>query len=735
MPSHKLTMSNSSATAGLPAAAVKTVSSSMAPPSDDCFDDVMDLISQAKDMSASLDKTMKEMKHTFDELSSEEDNAAKEVKCVRFVPLSRTQIEYITSPSALLCQRLYYSDEEYQEQLEQLQADLETWAVDDPPENDFFTSRGLERRTVEGSAQRVEWRTACRDRVLDEQDRQWMELPIDEPVDADEIALISMATTRDAREAAFQQGLLDQRDVYGDQYNHQMRSTATLPTVASLCESSVMGESASCINWNEVESMSMPDSSIPSLDEEEEEEDLRLNSKGHCVHWPRDDASVLQLYFYSHVRTEEEHEAYWYPNWSEEEAKEQVKDEIACLASPKTNPAPRGESLRGLESRTPLAETALQQQRLELFMKVYAPQFKDDTEQLARQCQRVSARAKKEARARAMMDLRAVKEDEEKSKYNKKKKLRTRKSKTAPSRERVSAPRCSRTQRKSSSSSKKASSRTKSKSVQATSQTKEALTWPRRFLTRSESMPSIRDLDAPSTSPLFLQTLLSSTTSTPPKREIVRQSSCRAIMTSLPLNAFEPCDDFTIASDIMSIASGKSSGSISLRLSQSDLCVPEDLYDVDTTDGDSVTFSLPRLKSRRKKSKDVASTPRDMSWDEKDEAPWNRQPFSFDYNRAAAPRRSPPSHDNSSVSSQPRRKSMPSGSTKPESSSKTARRSTKTTSSSKSKAASRTSLPSLLARLDERQQKQEQTEREAFWFKGSAHLRQEESDDASSQCS
>ena len=90
---------------------------------------------------------------------------------------------------------LYYNDEEYDDMADDARyaaADLEAGALE---ETDETTARGLERRTKQGMRERSSWRKACRNRVLEEQDRQWLVLDLSEPVDDEAIRRVSREET------------------------------------------------------------------------------------------------------------------------------------------------------------------------------------------------------------------------------------------------------------------------------------------------------------------------------------------------------------------------------------------------------------------------------------------------------------------------------------------------------------------------------------------------------------
>jgi hypothetical protein len=355
----------------------------------------------------------------------EEQQVMTTIKSVRFAPESRLeQVEYLAPRSARIMEGLYYSDDEMHMILHQLQCDVTVYCQRSAslvPENNFFSSRGLERRTPQGSAQRAKWRKQCRTVVLDEQDRQWAVLPADEPVDAQRIAFVSLQVTHKAKQLARKRAIQDQKDVLGDDScitkDATNRTTATAMMDASADTCSRRSSLSSLQDYNSGQTLMSATAN-------------HGNKKGHSVRFPPSSRHLTQVFEYQHADTKEEEEALWHPYVSLNQAKLRYSAQIAILEQLRlsnntdeqqhdkkessTDEPPalttrdvHDESLRGLEARTTHAETAYELLRTQFAMTFRYQEL--DLALFAKHCQKLSAKSCKQARTRGLMDQRAVK--------------------------------------------------------------------------------------------------------------------------------------------------------------------------------------------------------------------------------------------------------------------------------------------------------------------------------------
>lgn len=351
------------------------------------YQDVLSLIAEAKSVSDSIDKYAHDMKAHF-----EFQEVVKQTlkKTVRFA--LDDEIEYVPLPSAKACQRLYYSDQEQHEMVCQLHADVHTLMEQDDQdweESDDFTARGLEKRTPEGIEERTEWRVSCRDAVLDEQDRQWNVLALDESCDEDLIAEVSLFASQEARRQAREVALEDERQVYGTHTRSWVPTTADMDNSNGSCgkDDGTVATSTSESSWKSARRTSSASSRLSNSLSSFVEEPA-LNSRGVGVHWPDFEFELSEVISYQDGASVED---VWEPYYSLEDIKVALADQISNQE-------------RGLERLTPAYEERYQKMRLEMFLQVYSPSLKNDDVLLAKQCKQVSAPSRRQARQQGLQD-------------------------------------------------------------------------------------------------------------------------------------------------------------------------------------------------------------------------------------------------------------------------------------------------------------------------------------------
>jgi len=155
--------------------------------------------------------------------------SAKAKKSARINEFQNTVHEYQAVPLHLYS-HVWYDHHETEDMLEEMKSTLELYAqfpdlIDEghqwdtdtdtdttasssttSPNMTATTMWGLERRTHEGHAERMEWRQATVKAVLDEQDRQWEVLSLSEPTDDMLLAMASLVHTREAVRLAKRMG-------------------------------------------------------------------------------------------------------------------------------------------------------------------------------------------------------------------------------------------------------------------------------------------------------------------------------------------------------------------------------------------------------------------------------------------------------------------------------------------------------------------------------------------------
>ncbi|CAB9531445.1 expressed unknown protein [Seminavis robusta] len=371
----------------------------------------------------------KDVKKKKSKSKSKTKKTKKVKKSVRFASDDKlTCVEYLTPRSTRAVDRLFYSDDDMQWMLHQLQCDVTAYEQHGAKESATFSCRGLERRTACGSAQRARWRKTCRTVVLDEQDRQWLVLPMDEPVDEQRIAFVSLEVTHKAKQLARKRAIQDERDIRKDLQQQQTKDASSRTQTTTGMDVSWQTDGTGRSSMGCSHSCSSVEEECCGCSKQHHHLQKKHNRKGHSVHFPAASRQMFEVHEYQHVANDEESKALWHPYLSLNDAKLQYASQIAILeqqqqqqqqgtqlhaaassssSTESSTQAQDEESTRGLEARTTQAETTYEQLRTE-FSKTLRLQALDPAV-FSKQCQKLSAKSRKQARTRALMDQRAVK--------------------------------------------------------------------------------------------------------------------------------------------------------------------------------------------------------------------------------------------------------------------------------------------------------------------------------------
>ena len=402
---------------------------------------------------------------TVDTTTTSTTTTPKTKKRVQFAPPERlATILDIDYPEDDLLDDLYYNDDDYHFMMHRMKLDVlqyELNTVGKPR----VEMRGLERRTKEGHKERAEWRITVWNAVLDEQESQWesnshFDASTDSwDMDTHAIALQSLQNTSHAKRLARTLALQDAHDVQeiwkqDAEKEEELKIMSWSPksvqdyklplecdelddddlteiTTTNLLEASwntsfatMMDSSISCSSISSLSVRRLSSlSELPSLTPMPTH---KPNRKGHSVHFGSTLASTVKVlvYEYQHVRTDQEKQDLWYPYWSLEQAKMRYGLELDMLEQPpsRTNKRHLDDDhtcFRGLEYHTPTAQSKYEQAKASFWNVVQSQQHpspEDSAEEeqpqqqgLAEQCESFTAKARKEARSRGLMDQRAVK--------------------------------------------------------------------------------------------------------------------------------------------------------------------------------------------------------------------------------------------------------------------------------------------------------------------------------------